>query len=919
MTTLRFDDNRGGLAYPFLPDEFEWQIVSRSFDELRACTEHSEVTGSFGDEETLAKIFQADSPVLRWVKDDKVLDLYVPGMDTQSFLERTGLQLSMHKGGYVLSKRLSRVMRPYRYWGFFDDEEVAIDYNEFLDGRLWDGSGQVSRGFIQRLADSQALDERHRRELLHCNRFEVTTLHAGGQDKGHVLVVDDLAVDFMFPPGSVKQELSLTDGRTFIGLHPIHSEDQMCLDIQSIINLYPFFQPEHLLAWTGMESELFLSGIRNGRLQSILNRLYDAESVADTLTGSVRALDSLSDWHVGEYIASGGSLMWFAGMVKAVARQHLKRLDGRANKLRCPAPGGRYYIFPAAVGDREVPEGHIELDPACATAWVNDNDWLTCIVDVLGGCDGDDAVWVFPFSDVSDNAAAGNHPTHKMLVWRSPNQLGEYVVLQPTPGSHVMTWETAVGQISYPKMQSRLLPDRIDMRHYQYGRLTEASDSYKGGAAYSIAAMSSTIHRAAANQGVLGSFCNAAMLCKAIYGRLPDQLPATLEAVIDGSVKTGLDLAPVKQWNQMAITRMVQHGQTNANRAMPSILLDRLPEWLRPQAKATSDHKVARHWLDTLASALQLHKAQYWADVEALATEACPPLALFEHGRDWLHVGKELRQAYSRVIRQAINGNDDVDDLAASASAGLSPDSPAPLSTCFDVARAASEAFLSQWPADKQHCVLLGAAAYLYAQGPQIYPEPGRRNGEPVRDALIWQLGKKRAGEGSGRFGKACAEPAEVLSAGREPGIAQAMLEALRQIGLLGEPVWTVAGAVLYYRDEPCAKCAGVPVRISGVWFNWLRATRPDTPESMSLVPKPERDQAKARIADFVQDKFRGMMLTTEVTDNNRVVTRTPHGNLFGYVQRDHELAAIRHDQWCIAWAHVVDGNVHAILQPAEV
>ena len=527
MTALRFDDNRGGLAYPFLPNALEWQIISHPF----------------GDEEALAKIFQADPPTpstgsgqaLRWVKDDKVLDLHVPGMDTQTFLERTGLRLSMHKGGYVLSKRLSRVMRPYRYWGFFSDDEVIIDYNELLDGNLWDGCGQVSRGFIQRLADSLDLDDRHRRELLHCNRFEVTTLHAGGQDKGHVLVVDDLAVDVMFPAGGAKQELALVvpsvdsgqASRIFIGLNPVHSEDQMCLDVQSIINLHPFFQPEHLLAWAGMESELFLSGIRNGHLESVLNRLYDAESVSD--------LDSLADWHVGEYIASGGRLMWFAGMVKAVAKQHLNRLGSRASKLRCPAPAGRYYIFPAAVGGRDVPEGHIELDPACATAWVNDSDWLNYIVDVLGGCDGDDAVWVLPFSDISDNGQ------HKMLIWRSPNQLGEYVVLQPTVGSHVIEWDVPGSKLSYPKMQSRLLPDRIDSITYQYGRLTEASDFNESSASYSIAAMSSTIHRAATNQGVLGGFCNVAMLCKAIYGRLPHQLPATLEAVIDGSVKTGLD------------------------------------------------------------------------------------------------------------------------------------------------------------------------------------------------------------------------------------------------------------------------------------------------------------------------------------------------------------------------------------------
>jgi hypothetical protein len=256
--------------------------------------------------------------------------------------------------------------------------------------------------------------------------------------------------------------------------------------------------------------------------------------------------------------------------------------------------------------------------------------------------------------------------------------------------------------------------------------------------------------------------------------------------------------------------------------------------------------------------------------VEALAAEACPPVELFEHGRDWLHVGKDLRCAYSRVHR---DGSEEADEAI------------------YTAARTTSEAFLSQWPADKRHCVLLGAAAYLYAQGPQ--------KGEPVRDGLLWQLGARR--EGSGRY----------------PGMANQMLDALRQVGLMGEPVWTLQGAVLHYRDQPQARCSGVPVRLNGVWFNLLRATQPDTPERMSLVPKPQREQAKARIADFVQDQFRDMLLFTEVTDGNRVVTRTPHGNLFGYVQRDHELAAVRYDQWRIAWAHAVDGNVLAVLTPA--
>jgi hypothetical protein len=267
-----------------------------------------------------------------------------------------------------------------------------------------------------------------------------------------------------------------------------------------------------------------------------------------------------------------------------------------------------------------------------------------------------------------------------------------------------------------------------------------------------------------------------------------------------------------------------------------------------------------------------------------------PPLALFEHGRNWLPTGRELRAVYAKVIRDAAGEDDD-------ASAGVRP-RPQPEGSAhglngevFEAARAASEAFLDQWPAAHRPCVLLGAAAYLYAEGP--------RGGEPVRDSVLWQLGAKRA------------------HAGREPGIAQQMLAALRGIGLLGEPLWTDEGAALCYRETPCPRSPGVPVSLNGVWMNLLRATRPGTPEQMSQVPKAEREQAKARIAALAADGFAGMVLTTAVTDSNRVVTRTPHDNLFGYVQRDHELAAVRHDRWRIAWAMAVDGNVRAILEPA--
>lgn len=109
-TPIQFDDPRGGLTYPFLPDALRWRLISHPLNDAKA----------------RANLAQSAPPTLRWVKDNKVVDLVVPGMDSQTFLQRAGLQLFMHKGGYVLSKRLSRLMRPYRYWGFFEANALSM-------------------------------------------------------------------------------------------------------------------------------------------------------------------------------------------------------------------------------------------------------------------------------------------------------------------------------------------------------------------------------------------------------------------------------------------------------------------------------------------------------------------------------------------------------------------------------------------------------------------------------------------------------------------------------------------------------------------------------------------------------------------------------------------------------------------------
>ena len=69
---------------------------------------------------------------------------------------------------------------------------------------------------------------------------------------------------------------------------------------------------------------------------------------------------------------------------------------------------------------------------------INNEDWVSLpdspkemgIAGILGGADNDDALWVHPFTDKDGE--------QKVLAWRSPNQVGEYVVLRPTLDSHTL-------------------------------------------------------------------------------------------------------------------------------------------------------------------------------------------------------------------------------------------------------------------------------------------------------------------------------------------------------------------------------------------------------------------------------------------------------------------------------------------------
>jgi len=506
--------------------------------------------------------FGMETPTLRWVRDDGVTDIYVDGLTTAAFLETTGLQLSLHKGAYVLSKRLSRALRPYYVSGLFAPEEVVIQYLDELDDdglKVWDGAGVISRQMLKKMMLSDRLPPAKRarleRELDHAQRVEFTILTANGQDKGHAIVADTLtadgrSVDFLLPRDS-KGELKLVGGQTFVGIDFVHGKKEMRLDIQSLINLHPFFEDTQLMRWLKQEGDLFVDGIETGSVGDMPGRI-DSQTTLEEVTG----------WHVREFLACGGQPLWSPSIVKSIVGQHLKRLrHSTLNKMRLPIPGGRQYVMPVAVGQAAgltltVPRGQIQIDPARATAWVNDEDWVALvdspadapagIADILGGADNDDALWLHPFTD--------HDGQQTVLAWRSPNQVGEYVVLKPTASSAALEWATTGEPIICPAADSRRLPPRTDSTQPEYLNLV-AKNGRLSNQPYSIAALDEAVMQAEANQGILGMTCNSLMVHKALFDSLPPRPPAPLEEVVDAAVKTGADLSQVKAHIQTLVAK----------------------------------------------------------------------------------------------------------------------------------------------------------------------------------------------------------------------------------------------------------------------------------------------------------------------------------------------------------------------------
>lgn len=608
MNVINSKTKTGGQVYPFLSKLGEWAITSYLLND--------------DDMDLLRRDLSLG---LTWVKDDQVNVLTTSlTTDAQAILDLLGWQVSFKKSPATASKRLSRMLRPYRYGA--ENINLSIWEDCSLDPKVWDGVFQVSREFVlkcdQYLGTLPAKSyKRHMAELEHWPRWELTVMGQFGQYKGHAIVTDlPPGVDIRCPVGVAKTEFR--SDYQFAGLNAVHGSESMKLDIQSLINLLNFFGVSNLTRWLEESTRHVLKGIINGDTPELAKMLYN-------LNGA-EAIDRLDEWSVGAYIVSGGKIEWFSKAITGAADQYKSQLRSQSDGMRWPIPGGGAYIAPASMNGKYVEQGKCLLDWSTASIYIADEDWIA-YSRRNGGFDADDRHWVVTFKDKADGC-------DKVLFWRSPNQSGEYLLCQPMPSSDITTWIDG----TIPELNSNDLPAPIESQGNRYGTIQRLDAVGMYPDHYESQALWLTIDQCIKNLGVLGRFCNMLMVHMAVFDDSPHDLPAKLEDVIDFTVKEVGDLGPVRLWIQKIALDLSGHE-------IPKALAPRLAGMVDTKLSYTTGHEI-----DQLVEAMQKVMAWFDDEVNQVANKAMPPISLFEYGRDHMPKVTEMRSLYGQYLRKII-------------------------------------------------------------------------------------------------------------------------------------------------------------------------------------------------------------------------------------------------------------------------
>lgn len=305
-------------------------------------------------------------------------------------------------------KYLGRILRPFRCCSFNKPRINQLD----TDPDAYDGFSLISQEFVDRCGLETTPGE----------RVEVTMLTNEGLIKGHG-EIRDLKDDAVVFGDQFKHQII---GTFFSGFEKLKRSEDVYLDIQTIINLPEIWK--HIPDWIDRMLVEVLAKIRDGELPEFMSRIDDLDFRNDGTLERER-------WVLKRLIQHRIPLK-FPWVIRRIFNFYTEYLIKPA-KLRVRIPGAiRVYLTPDIIYDGlTVEPGSCIIRGANLYLCRADKDW---ICQLLGGADFDDSVVCIPL------------PDNRILIYRNPNQFGEWAILDIQESDHEFTDHH---NISLPKCQ----------------------------------------------------------------------------------------------------------------------------------------------------------------------------------------------------------------------------------------------------------------------------------------------------------------------------------------------------------------------------------------------------------------------------------------------------------------------------------
>lgn len=533
-------------------------------------------------------------------------------------------------------KRVSRIMRPFPVYDVVNQDDFVMRIDTENEGDIaWDGWALMDVDFAQSVINSGKWQQHHTgkqaqklsKKYLKHTRWQITIMTPQGQVKAHVRLEEGLGCDLLTTSQNIKTEIKQCNERIFVGLEPYKGKTHANIDIQSLCNLGAFLNHDHMIDTMTAETEQVIADIES--LQAVPpDVMRTGEHDADMRQNLIDTLLLKSNSALNMFLMSGGDVKSFPYIYKMA---HRARLDYMKNELakKLHLPGfQRWYVATDANFDYEVESGHYHIDIANHSLVVNAQDWRDTLQERWGGGDMDDAVLVYEFLD-HDGEQRG-------VIWRQPNQSGEYALLRP------------LNKIDreLPKSDSRELPLVVEEQ-----TSAEPINEHVRGIEtdYTPNTLGFTKKLIAKNKGILGRYCNLLMIFASRYNRLPKDMPINLEDVIDATVKTGAQLQYADGRHHLSEYIEDKGEWILKNMHVPETIKARVYGLLSQQLKKRYRRNnlpvkiYTNHWLDTLFERVDTHIQEFETRIKTCTVRATVPSAVLEYP---VERGKFLHQVY---------------------------------------------------------------------------------------------------------------------------------------------------------------------------------------------------------------------------------------------------------------------------------